>query len=388
MTQIVAGINPEVLKWARERAGYSVVEVATALKKDPESIRAWESGTESPTYVQLEKLAYQLYRRPIALFFFPEPPDETEPLKSFRTLPQNELQALSSDTRLALRQARAMQLALYELTGSHNTASNSIFRELRLREKSNVNQAANNIRNYLGVPLHEQLAWKDSRHALNNWREAVQNAGIFVFKRSFKQKDISGFCLLDEEFPVIYLNNSVSQTRQIFSLFHELAHILFGVNGVTKNDDAYISALTGRYKRIERFCNEFAAGFLVPHEDFSSFVQSDFYDDSVVEQLARRYSVSREVILRIALESRLVDSAHYERKAQEWARQANQRHKTSGGGNYYLTQATYLGDKYINLAFGRYYQGNITMEQLADYLNIKVKNIARFEPLVVGRMTA
>jgi Zn-dependent peptidase ImmA (M78 family) len=381
MRQPVVGINPKLLKWARETSGYSIEKVASALKKDPESIRAWEEGTELPTYVQLEKLAYQLYKRPMALFFFPEPPDEIQPSKSFRTLPKNEIDELYSDTLIALRKARAMQLALHELTDGHNATPKLIFRDVELSVSDNIRQIASSVREYLQIPLNDQLAWKDARQALNNWQAATENVGIFVFKRALKQKEISGFCLMDEEFPIIYLNNSSTQTRQIFSLFHELAHILLRENGVTKNDVNYVKSLTGQFKTIETFCNALTAEFLVPSEDFSKFQQYDFYNDSDVEELADRYKVSREVILRRALDNRLVDQNHYELKAREWASQVNQKSRASGGGDYYRTQAAYLGEKFINLAFGQYYQGHITREQLADYLNVKAKNLEHIDPL-------
>jgi len=227
-------------------SGYSLAQVADALKKDPAIIIAWESGEDSPTYVQLEKLAYQLYKRPIALFFFPEPPEETEPSKVFRTLPDIERQALSSDTRYAIRQAKAMQFVLYELIGGKNDSDTILFKDLRISERATISTACDKVRSYLGITLKDQFRWKDSNEALKKWREAIQDTGIFVFKRSLKQKEISGFSLIDTEFPVIYLNNSTPNTRQIFSLFHELAHILQGENGISKVDDAYIDRLSGR----------------------------------------------------------------------------------------------------------------------------------------------
>jgi transcriptional regulator with XRE-family HTH domain len=51
--------------------GLSVAEVAQMLKRPPEEIEAWESGEDAPTYPQLEKLAYQIYKRPLAVFFLP-----------------------------------------------------------------------------------------------------------------------------------------------------------------------------------------------------------------------------------------------------------------------------------------------------------------------------
>src|SRR5947208_31150 len=99
MREPVAGINPQVLVWARERSGQTIDQVAKALHKEPEVIVSWETGSSSPTYAQLEALAYKVYKRPVALFFFPEPPEEIDPEHSFRTLPEFEIEELTSDTR-------------------------------------------------------------------------------------------------------------------------------------------------------------------------------------------------------------------------------------------------------------------------------------------------
>ena len=119
MSAPVTGINPQILKWARERANYSLEDVAAKLKKDIQVIEKWELGQEAPTYVQLEKLAYELYKRPIALFFFPRPPKEADEHQQFRTLPEFEVAKLSPNTRYIIRQAKAMQLSLKEIGRAH-----------------------------------------------------------------------------------------------------------------------------------------------------------------------------------------------------------------------------------------------------------------------------
>ena len=75
MAAHINGINPDILKWARERSGYTVEAIAAFLKKDASIVNDWESGERALTYVQLEKLADK-YKRPIAILFFPEPPEE------------------------------------------------------------------------------------------------------------------------------------------------------------------------------------------------------------------------------------------------------------------------------------------------------------------------
>jgi Zn-dependent peptidase ImmA (M78 family) len=385
MSEQVTGLQGEVLKWAREQAGYGLRDVAEAMKKDVSVIEAWEKGTAAPTYGQLEKLAYQLYKRPLAIFFFPSPPQEPDLKKSFRTLPDFEIDALSADTRYALRYARAMQLAVAELNEGVNRSERKIFADLKLSLSGNIAQEVAKVRQYLGITLEKQISWRSAETALGFWREVVEDVGIFVFKRSFKQKDVSGFCLYSQEFPLIYLNNSTAKTRQIFSLFHELAHILFHVNGVTKTDDRYIEALPKKERSIEIACNRFAAEFLVPSADFERRMVNVTTNDAAISSLADIYKVSREVILRKLLERGLVSREVYEAKATEWSDDYLEAQKESEGGNYYRTQAAYLGTKYLGLVFGKYYQGHLTLEQAADYLGVKTKSVAGLEHVFMSK---
>lgn len=386
MAGAVAGMNPKVLKWAREQMAYSVDEVAKRLNKKASVIQGWESGESAPTYVQLETLAYEVYKRPIALFFFPAPPQEPDPKQSFRTLPESEIESLLADTRYAIRQASAMQLALKELNDGTNPAERKVFRDISVDPETPVNAVVESLRKYLGVDLHQQMKWKNTDEALKTWRKAVEAAGVFVFKRPFKEAAVSGLCLHDDEFPVIYLNNSTAQTRQIFTIFHELAHVLLHTNGITLRDDRYVNSLTGEERKIEVFCNRFAAQFLVPPADFDQQLRGARPNDEFVRKLAQRYKVSPEVVLRNLLDRRLIGTEEYQTKAQQWAKQFKDRVKPPGG-DYYRKQAAYLGQTFLNLAFGRYYQGRCTLEQLADYLNVKVESVPGLEHHMLAKVS-
>jgi len=50
----VSGIQPALLRWARQTIGLSVIDVAEKLDRHPGEIAAWESGESAPTYPQLE----------------------------------------------------------------------------------------------------------------------------------------------------------------------------------------------------------------------------------------------------------------------------------------------------------------------------------------------
>lgn len=378
MSTRATAVNPDLLKWARERAGLSLQDVADSLGKDAELIASWESGEQAPTYGQLEKMADQLYKRPLAIFFFPRPPIEEHPKSEFRSLPESEIENLEPDTLYALREARSMQESLRELTNGSNPASSYIFRVLRATRRQNLDALCTRVRDYLGVDLRTQISWRDLDEAFKSWRAAIEDKGVFVFKRSFKQKGISGFCLVDDQFPVIYINNSTSVSRQIFSLFHELAHLLFATSGITKDDTSYIDSLSGANQEIEIACNRFAGAFLVPDDDFSRQLIGFEGSDQEVENLASHYNVSREVILRKLLDRGLVDKAHYAQKVEEWNEQYESRAQREGG-NYYATKAIYLGESYLQLAFSRYYEGRCSLQELAEHLDMKAKNVSRLE---------
>ena len=389
MTEYVSGVNPDVLRWARESSGFTLQDVAKLLKKDESKIFEWETGEASPTYVQLEKLAYELYKRPVAVFFFPEPPQEPDPTESFRTLPDFEIANLIPDTKHAIREAQAMQIALRELSRDIEFDEKHLFRDISVEPWDDISSVAQTVRDYLEVPLDQQSKWSDPDKALKEWRDAVQDSGVFVFKRSFKQKDISGFCLQDDDFPIVYLNNSAAKSRQIFSLFHEIAHLLLRTSGVTKLNDQYVASLAGEAQEIEVFCNKFASEFLVPSDDFNKRVNVTEGPEDTAVRLSGYYKVSREVILRRLLDKRRIQAVYYHKKVAEWQEEFEDRHKSQRpGGDYYSTQATYLGRKYLALAFRQFYEGNVTIDELAGYLNVKAKNVPGLERYVVGSAPA
>jgi len=386
MTSMISkatAVNPTVLIWARQQCGLSVDDVALSLKREPEEIRAWEAGRDYPTFVQLEHLADR-YKRPVALFFFPAPPPEPVAKREFRTLPTFELANLQRDTLLAFREALAFQDSLSELTEDKNPAPRKLFVELRASPTSDPRDLARRARALLGVSLDEQTSWKSARQGFERWRDALELAGVFVFKRALKQKEISGFCLTHDEFPVILVNNSTALTRQIFTMFHEFAHILFSVSGVTKSNDEYIDHLPPKQQRIEAACNRFGAELLVPDADFVLRVQHFSGIEAEVGALADTYNVSREVVLRRLLSMNLVDRDTYNAWTSKWNSTFDHTRSSDGGGNYYATQATYLGRSFLRLAFTAYFKGRCTLEDLASHLHMKSKNVENLEQYALG----
>jgi len=364
-------ITPALVTWARERAGISLEDAGRTFKK----IEEWEQGASAPTYGQLEHLA-DSFKLPIAVFFFPAPPKLPPIEETFRTLPEAERELIPPRVRMLLRKAKALQINLAEVTGGRNPAERLITADLAFDPSVETEAMVETVRKYLGITLEEQTSWKDDETALKTWRSVLAGAGVFVFKDAFKVDDYSGFCLYDPAFPIIYVNNSATKTRQIFTLFHELAHLLFRTSGIDTRSDDYIPRLKGDDRRIEILCNRFAAQFLVPEAELDRALKGQGANEATAELLAARYHVSREAIFRRFLDRGLVNQKAYEEAAEKWTLQ---RQGAGGGGDYYWTKLAYLGREYVSLMLREYHRNRIDESQLAEYLDTKPRNVGSLE---------
>lgn len=372
------GVNAAVLRWARDTSGLSVPDAAASLKISDEKLQAWESDGDRPTYGQLERLA-ALYRRPIAVFFFPEAPKEARPDVSFRTLPDFEKQKLSSDTLYKIRSAQAFQISLGELTGGANPTSAPVFKRVRLDVSADVEAQARAVEEAVGYKQIAAEGENGPASGVEEWRSAIEESGIFVFKESFKQREISGFCLTDDEFPVIMVNNTTARSRQLFTLIHELSHILVGESSLTKLDDSYLSELSEEDASLERFCNAVAAEILLPRARFEAWAGTADLDEENISAAADHFGTSREVVLRRLVDSGRKSPADYARLVRKWLETYEESRAKSSGGSYYNTRAHYLSSGFMRVAFESFYRGRISQVELADHLGVRPKSLEGIE---------
>ncbi|HUU87942.1 MAG TPA: XRE family transcriptional regulator [Candidatus Glassbacteria bacterium] len=371
--------NPKILRWARENTHYTIPHIAKELKKDESVIISWENGSDSPSYTLLEKLAYQYYNLPLAVFYFPDPPNIENPKTKMRRLPEYELERLSPDTYNMINLGMGYQQSLIDLLGQNNK-ENAIFKIIKNKLNTDILSLANLVRQYLNINIEQQINFKTNDNAFKAWRYEIEKAGIFTFKNSFKDKFISGFSLFHEEYPIIFINNSNSHTRQIFTLIHELAHILFGINGISDIDDSYLSMMSSEEKQIEINCNRFAAEFLIPLRIINSELMNlTVINESTISDLSNKYKVSREVILRRLLDINILSADDYQNYVKKWTNDYLRFKKEKSGGSYYLNKLAYLGEGFTNIAFNNYKTGNISNIELAQHLNMNSKNIAKLE---------
>ena len=206
-------VNPEIIKWARESAGWSIEEVASKLKTSIENYKKIESGIKKPTYRQLELLSKN-FKRPLSVFFLPEPPQEEPIASSFRILPKAE-NLYSKEFRLALRKTRYYQSVAKELMSAIGYEISTPINKYTLSDFPKI--VAQKEREETGIFIEKQLQWKNAYEAFNNWRKLIEEKNILIFQFKFPLKDARGFCLMGSP-PIIavsYTHLTLPTNREV-----------------------------------------------------------------------------------------------------------------------------------------------------------------------------
>jgi len=370
-------VNPEIIKWARESAGWSIEEIASKLKTSIENYKKIESGIKKPTYRQLELLSKN-FKRPLSVFFLPRPPQEEPIASSFRILPKAE-NLYSKEFRLALRRARYYQSVAKELMGAIGYEISAPINKYTLSDFPKI--VAQKKREETEISIEKQLKWKNAYEAFNNWRKLVEEKNILIFQFKFPLEDARGFCLMGTP-PVIVINSSDNILARIFTLFHEYAHILLGISEVYTEE-----IITDR--RVEEWCNSFAAEFLIPgsiveeNSDFKILTQLEGNVLEILEELSKKYKVSKKAILVRLKTLNLINYKQYETFIQAIEERPIEEKKT-----FFLSPEKRCiqekGEKFISTVLESKEKGIITTHEATEYLSIKLKYMNRIEKLLIA----
>lgn len=375
-----APVAPALLNWARESIGLSVDDAAKKIGAKPERVAAWEAGEDSPTVAQLRKLA-GAYKRPLAVFFLPEPPRGFMPLHDFRRLPGAEGDGWSPALRLALRRAERQQRAVIELSALLDEEPSG--RPSIEADTGDPERFAMSARSALGVTLEQQFSWRDRYKALAGWIAALEDAGVLVLQTSgIPLDEMRGFSIADPLVPVVVLNGSDAPRGRIFTAMHEWAHLLLNEAGVCDLHDQG----DGADDAIERFCNESAAAMLMPANAIGSepavarAIGSSEVPDQVIADLAMRYSVSQEAVVRRLLSLGAGTWDFYMRKREEYREAyARQRAEEEGFAPFHRVRVRDLGKAYVRLVLDAYHGDQITVSDVSDYLGVRLKHLPNIE---------
>jgi Zn-dependent peptidase ImmA (M78 family) len=345
------------------------------MGKSPDDVAGWECGQGQPTVRQLENLA-RILKRPLATFFLPTPPEAGPALpKDRRRLAQGATSytpALRYEIRVA-RYRRRVALDLYEVL-QENVPEFS----LSLSVEQAPEQAAEGLRDALGVSIEEQLSWRDGRRALHKWQRAVEALGVLVFQTessrySVEVAEMRGVALHAKRLPIILLNGRDALAGKTFTLMHELAHLATGSEAVCDLESE---------SDPEIYCNAVAGRLLVPRADLEMQIAARGYvgqeaQDGVIGELARDFSVSRETLARRLADAHHISKQTYQRKRVQY-QEAWQKQKSSREPFPVPREIMCLRDNgptYCGLVFDAYLSGSITPGDAARSLGTSIAQL-------------
>lgn len=373
-------VKPDIMKWARETAGLSWDEVAKVLNVSTSTVEDWEMGTRNPTLNTLKKLS-SYYRRPLAVFFLPEPPREPPLPDDFRFLPKDKRKPISKKSLLAIRKARYVQSVATELAEINERTRGALPRRALRDDPETV---ALTERERLGITIGDQFEFRDLYEAFRKWREAIENLNIIVYQVRISPQEIRGFSLTDGMLPVIVVSLSDSVSAKIFTMFHEYAHIMLGKSGICIPQEAS----SNDEDTMEKYCDHFAGAFLVPKHDLMATLKSlgikdqQSFDLQGLGRLSNRFKVSRYVILRRLLIAEFITKQNYLNILHEIT--IAERPRKKGTPKMAASRKCLVenGKLFITLALEAVAKDAITYSDVADYLSLNLKNLDKVEALV------
>ena len=286
MGRVEININPQILRWAREEAGYDQVEVAEKISIDTERYKIWEQEGKKIPLGKLKDLA-NTYKRQLAVFLLPTTPEKISKPKDFRNLSPADSK-FSKKVLDVMRDVNYFCQLAQELQGETYWAKRyEWIREAK--EKINDNHTFHlQLREMLNIDIEDQLQFTSDYEAYRKWRLAVEDRlGILIFQFPMPIKEVEGFCFTEKLPYAIVVNSNYNYYHRIFTIFHELAHIIRNQSGICLFEKATV-------KQPEEFkCNEFAGNFLAPSDLIE---RTDNLKE--IAAYASKLKISREVYLR------------------------------------------------------------------------------------------
>lgn len=303
--------NPQVMLYALERSGKSAEE----LSQSPSyrKIFEWLSGDRIPSFKQMCKFSKTTHI-PVRYLYQEEIPDLGFIIPDFRTV-NNKAPEPSPN--------------LYDVIGEMDSRKdwlndyyiNREYHPVELvgllknyKGKDIIQGSVETLRDYFGIDTH----WFESTNSLNDARKylkdkieekriSVSISGVVPGNthRPLEVSEFRGFVISDEYAPLIFINGKDALAAQIFTLIHELSHLLFAETGVDLAD-----ALDAQGK-FEKRCNTIASEFLVPDELIEQYFASNSISYEYIENIALKLRVSFIVCARRLLDTGVIGRTRF-----------------------------------------------------------------------------
>ncbi len=328
-------VNPDLLRWARERSGIAHETLVKRFGKLPE----WEAGRTRPTIKQLQAFARAVHVS-FGCFFLKRPPDESVPIPDFRTVASKEVSQPSPNLLDTIYACQERQVWYEEFLRASGRLPLDFVGSVTVDTPPET--VAEEMREALDFDLAARRKCGTWTDALRVFIREIEEAGVLVMvsgvvrnnsHRLLDPDEFRGFALSDPLAPLIFVNGRDSKAAQMFTLAHELAHVWLGASALSNHGVAPRPGC----RPEEVWCNSVAAELLVPSAVLRSDLLSDESLQEALSRLTRAFKVSSLVVLRRLFD---VDWIDHRRFDAEWRRESERLRdlgRSGSGGNFYRT---------------------------------------------------
>jgi len=340
-------LEPQIIRWARERAGLDASALAKKLGVKSERLAEWEASGQLP-YKKAELLAAKTYT-PFGYLFLKTPPEDKLPIPDFRTLPDAPVRRTSPDLLETILLMQRRQAWMREfLLEEGEAAVGFVGSEEISAEPENVARA---MRRLLGFSDGWAVQESTRTEALMHLRQRMEDAGVLTVingvvgnnnRRKLRPDEFRGFALCDAYAPLIFINGSDFKAAQMFTLVHEFAHLWIGKDGVSN-----LEALQPLPDAVEKWCNAVAAEFLVPARELRALWSQAERANEPQQYLASHFKVSVLVAARRVLDLGLSTRSEFFRFWTAYQEDERRRQtQRPSGGDFWATQNVRIGRRF------------------------------------------
>ena len=369
-------VSENILRWALKRSDRTVKDLQRRFPR----LEEWIAGKTDPTLRQLESLA-RATLTPLGYFFLSEPPEEQLPMPHFRTIRKRTTKGPSPNLLETVHIMQRRQSWMRENLIEQGQEPLSFINTARISQ--GINLVAEKIRKALRFSPSWASNERNWSEALRKLREAMELSGIMVkvngvvdnnTSRKLDPDEFKGFVLVDDYAPLVFVNGADGKASQMFTLAHELAHLIFGSsaafdlrNMLPANDPTEIA------------CNQVAAEFLVPESELRQRWTAIKKDTEPFQRIASIFKVSSIVGARRALDLGLISKRQF---LEFYSAYQSDERRTAArrpdGGNFYATQNMRVGRRFASAVIIAAKEGKLLYSDAYKLTSLYGKTFERY----------
>lgn len=314
----LAFLNGLTLKTIRESRGVSKEYLCSKARVKPSQLELWEQCSELdyPTMKQAESMA-KILLCPLAGFYL-EPSN----------LPMEQLPSIVNKRRFqdaSTFDESALNLAVIQLMQIRSDVID-IAGETKVRLEGacipnldfDFMEAGLTLRSWLDCSIEEQIRTTSSRKLFLVLRARLEERGILVVQfNNVEIEQLRGMALYFDFLPIIGVNAKDHWPAKCFTLIHELVHL-------SKRRSTYCNLINLKAEDEEEvFCNAVAGEYLFSRACAIKEVNNHLKPTDVksIEMVAKRYSISKDVVARRLRDCALLNKQEYEELLDVFARE-------------------------------------------------------------------